>query len=450
MKTLTNFPYQHVLVLGLAKSGTAAANLLLNSNIKVRVNDANVDPEDPVVKDLEKKGATVITGSHPISVLENIDLIVKNPGIPYSNVILEEAIRRNIPIITEIELAARLAQNNELIGVTGSNGKTTTTTLIYEILKASDQPVKLAGNIGIVATDVAQTLEEKDKLLVELSSFQLMGVETFRPHIAALLNLYEAHIDYHESVENYVRAKMNVFMQQTEEDFLVYNADDPKVKEVVQHCKATLVPFSTKETLSNGAMIDNGTIYFKGEEIISLKDVVLVGEHNYENILAAIAVALLSGATKEGIRKVLTTFSGVKHRLQYVTTINGRLFYNDSKATNILATQKALKSFEQPVILLAGGLDRGDEYDSLLPFVKHVKAMVLFGETAKKLAAFAKKAKIEEVRIVKDVQEAAKVAYDLSKEGDVILLSPACASWDQYKTFEERGDMFIQAVHILA
>ena len=450
MKTLTNFPYQHVLVLGLAKSGTAAANLLLNSNIKVRVNDANVDPEDPVVKDLEKKGATVITGSHPISVLENIDLIVKNPGIPYSNVILEEAIRRNIPIITEIELAARLAQNNELIGVTGSNGKTTTTTLIYEILKASDQPVKLAGNIGIVATDVAQTLEEKDKLLVELSSFQLMGVQTFRPNIAALLNLYEAHIDYHGSVENYVRAKMNVFMQQTEEDFLVYNADDPKVKEVVQHCKATLVPFSTKETLSNGAMIDNGTIYFKGEEIISLKNVVLVGEHNYENILAAIAVALLSGATKEGIRKVLTTFSGVKHRLQYVTTINGRLFYNDSKATNILATQKALKSFEQPVILLAGGLDRGDEYDSLLPFVKHVKAMVLFGETAKKLAAFAKKAKIEEVRIVKDVQEAAKVAYDLSKEGDVILLSPACASWDQYKTFEERGDMFIQAVHILA
>ena len=450
MKTLTNFPYQHVLVLGLAKSGTAAANLLLNSNIKVRVNDANVDPEDPVVKDLEKKGATVITGSHPISVLENIDLIVKNPGIPYSNVILEEAIRRNIPIITEIELAARLAQNNELIGVTGSNGKTTTTTLIYEILKASDQPVKLAGNIGIVATDVAQTLEEKDKLLVELSSFQLMGVETFRPHIAALLNLYEAHIDYHESVENYVRAKMNVFMQQTEEDFLVYNADDPKVKEVVQHCKATLVPFSTKETLSNGAMIANGTIYFKGEEIISLKDVVLVGEHNYENILAAIAVALLSGATKEGIRKVLTTFSGVKHRLQYVTTINGRLFYNDSKATNILATQKALKSFEQPVILLAGGLDRGDEYDSLLPFVKHVKAMVLFGETAKKLAAFAKKAKIDEVRFVKDVQEAAKVAYDLSEEGDVILLSPACASWDQYKTFEERGDMFIQAVHILA
>ena len=450
MKTLTNFPYQHVLVLGLAKSGTAAANLLLNSNIKVRVNDANVDPEDPVVKDLKKKGATVITGSHPISVLENIDLIVKNPGIPYSNVILEEALRRNIPIVTEIELAARLAQNNELIGVTGSNGKTTTTTLIYEILKASDQPVKLAGNIGIVATDVAQTLEEKDKLLVELSSFQLMGVQTFRPNIAALLNLYEAHIDYHGSVENYVRAKMNVFMQQTEEDFLVYNADDPKVKEVVQHCKATLVPFSTKETLSNGAMIANGTIYFKGEEIISLKDVVLVGEHNYENILAAIAVALLSGATKEGIRKVLTTFSGVKHRLQYVTTINGRLFYNDSKATNILATQKALKSFEQPVILLAGGLDRGDEYDSLLPFVKHVKAMVLFGETAKKLAAFAKKAKIDEVRFVKDVQEAAKVAYDLSEEGDVILLSPACASWDQYKTFEERGDMFIQAVHILA
>lgn len=450
MRILTDFPYKHVLVLGLAKSGTAAAKLLLRSKVKVRVNDAKVDPEDPVVKELEMEGATVITGSHPISVLDSIDLIVKNPGIPYSNVILEEALKRNIPIVTEIELAARLTENNELIGITGSNGKTTTTTLVHEMLKASNQPVKLAGNIGIVAADVAQNLEENDKLLLELSSFQLMGVEEFRPNIAALLNLYEAHIDYHGSYENYVKAKMNLFLKQTEADYLVYNADDPKVREVVKLAKAKLIPFSTHEKLSNGATIENGIIYFQGKEIIALKDVVLVGEHNYENILAAVAVSTLAGATKEGIRRVLTTFSGVKHRLQYVTTINGRKFYNDSKATNILATQKALNSFQQPIILLAGGLDRGDEYDSLLPYVKHVKAMVLFGETAMKLAHFAKKAKIDEVHIVQNVEEAAKLAYEISTEGDVILLSPACASWDQYKTFEERGDMFIQAVHILA
>lgn len=450
MRTLKDFPYKHVLVLGLAKSGTAAAKLLLKSGVKVRVNDAKAESEDPLVKALQMEGATVITGSHPISVLDSIDLVVKNPGIPYSNIILQEAEKRNIPIVTEIELAARLAKENELIGITGSNGKTTTTTLVHKMLQASNQPVKLAGNIGIVAAEVAQTLEENDKLLLELSSFQLMGVETFRPNIAALLNLYEAHIDYHGTIENYVNAKTNLFLKQNESDFLVYNHDDARVREAVKRGKAQLIPFSTKEKLVLGAYIENNAIYFQGKKIISLKDVVLVGEHNYENILAAVAVSILAGATVEGVRNVLSTFSGVKHRLQYVTTINGRKFYNDSKATNILATQKALKSFDDPVILLAGGLDRGDEYDSLLPYVTHVKAMVLFGETANKLATFAKKANIEKVHIVENVQEAAKVAYEISEDGDVILLSPACASWDQYKTFEERGDMFIQAVHILA
>ena len=449
MKTFKHFPYHHVLVLGLAKSGTAAANLLLQSGVEVRVNDFNADPKDATVKDLLKKGATVICGSHPISVLDGIDLVVKNPGIPYSNIILEEALQRGIPILTEVELAARLAENHKIIGITGSNGKTTTTTLVSEMLKASNEPVKLAGNIGIVATEVAQTLANDDKLLLELSSFQLMGVETFKPHIAALLNLYEAHIDYHGTREAYDEAKKNVFKRQTEEDFLVYNLDDERVVKAVEEAKAKLVPFSTKEKQIDGAWIDNGTIYFKDEAIISLDEVVLVGEHNYENILAAISVAILSGATKNGIQQVLTTFSGVKHRLQYVTTINGRLFYNDSKATNILATQKALLSFDKPVILLAGGLDRGDEYDSLIPYVQHVKALVLFGETKEKLAGFGKDAQIERIEMVDNVQEAAKIAYELSCEGDVILLSPACASWDQYKTFEERGDMFIQAVHTL-
>ena len=449
MKTFKHFPYHHVLVLGLAKSGTAAANLLLQSGVEVRVNDFNADPKDATVKDLLKKGATVICGSHPISVLDGIDLVVKNPGIPYSNIILEEAVQRGIPIVTEVELAARLAENHKIIGITGSNGKTTTTTLVSEMLKASNEPVKLAGNIGIVATEVAQTLANDDKLLLELSSFQLMGVETFKPHIAALLNLYEAHIDYHGTREAYDEAKKNVFKRQTEEDFLVYNLDDERVVKAVEEAKAKLVPFSTKEKQIDGAWIDNGTIYFKDEAIISLDEVVLVGEHNYENILAAISVAILSGATKNGIQQVLTTFSGVKHRLQYVTTINGRLFYNDSKATNILATQKALLSFDKPVILLAGGLDRGDEYDSLIPYVQHVKALVLFGETKEKLAGFGKDAQIERIEMVDNVQEAAKIAYELSCEGDVILLSPACASWDQYKTFEERGDMFIQAVHTL-
>ena len=450
MNELKNFSYKHVLVLGLAKSGTAAAKVLLQNNIKVRVNDYNTGENSKIVEELKSQGAEVIVGSHPISILENIDVVVKNPGIHYDNIIVVEAMNRKIPIITEVELTSMLASNHDIIGITGSNGKTTTTTLVAEMLKHSGQKMKLAGNIGVASIEVAQNLEENEKLVLELSSFQLMGIETFRPRVAALLNLFEAHLDYHGTVENYNRAKMNIFKNQTESDFLIYNADDPIVKEVIHEAKSTLIPFSAKTVQPDGAYVLDGDVYFKDEKIISLSEVVLVGEHNVENILAALSISLLNGATKEGIQYVLKTFSGVKHRLQFVAKINERLFYNDSKATNILATQKALTSFTQPTILLAGGLDRGNSFDSLLPDLKHVKAMIVFGETAPKLVELAKKANINTVVNVKDVTEATKVAFEVSEKGDVILLSPACASWDQYKTFEERGDMFIQAVHILA
>ena len=450
MNELKNFSYKHVLVLGLAKSGTAAAKVLLQNNKKVRVNDYNTSENSKIVEELKSQGAEVIVGSHPISILENIDVVVKNPGIHYDNIIVVEAMNRKIPIITEVELTSMLAFNHDIIGITGSNGKTTTTTLVAEMLKHSGQKMKLAGNIGVASIEVAQNLEENEKLVLELSSFQLMGIETFRPRVAALLNLFEAHLDYHGTVENYNRAKMNIFKNQTESDFLIYNADDPIVKEVINEAKSTLIPFSAKTVQPDGAYVLDGDIYFKDEKIIALSEVVLVGEHNVENILAALSISILNGATKEGIQYVLKTFSGVKHRLQFVAKINERLFYNDSKATNILATQKALTSFTQPTILLAGGLDRGNSFDSLLPDLKHVKAMIVFGETAPKLVELAKKANINTVVKVKDVTEATKVAFEVSEKGDVILLSPACASWDQYKTFEERGDMFIQAVHILA
>ena len=450
MNKFTNFTYKHVLVLGLAKSGTAAAKVLLQNNIKVRVNDYNTTEDSDIVEELKGQGAEVIVGSHPISILENIDVVVKNPGIPYDNIIVSEAVNRNIPIITEVELASLLAADHDIIGITGSNGKTTTTTLVAEMLKHSGQKMKLAGNIGVASIEVAQHLEENEKLVLELSSFQLLGIKTFKPRVAALLNLFEAHLDYHGTIENYNRAKMNIFKNQTESDFLIYNADDPVVKEVIKEAQSTLIPFSASTVQLEGAYVLDGDIYFKNEKVMSLSEVVLVGDHNIENILAALSISLLNGATKEGVRHVLSTFSGVKHRLQFVANIKDRLFYNDSKATNILATQKALKSFTQPTILLAGGLDRGNSFDSLLPDLEHVKAMILFGETAPKLAKLANEANIKTIVSVKDVAEAAKVAYEVSEKGDVILLSPACASWDQYKTFEERGDMFIHAVHILA
>ncbi|WP_100011046.1 UDP-N-acetylmuramoyl-L-alanine--D-glutamate ligase [Lentibacillus sediminis] len=448
MRKLENFTYSRALVLGLAKSGTAAAKLLLQEGLEVRVNDKKADEGDEMVQELAAHGAEVIAGSHPLSVLDGIEVVVKNPGIPYTNPVVQEALLRKIPMITEIELAGQLAEGT-IIGITGSNGKTTTTTLTVEMLRESNQPAKVAGNIGKVATEVAQTLSKQESLVLELSSFQLMGIDTFRPRVAVLLNIFEAHLDYHQTFENYKQAKFNLFRNQTKDDYLIYNADDPHLKEAVKLAASRTIPFSVQRKVEDGAWIEDGAVFFLGEKVMDLDEIVLVGDHQLENALAALAAAKLSGATNEGIRAVLTSFAGVKHRLQFVDKIHGRLFYNDSKATNILATQKALDSFQQPTILLAGGLDRGNEFTELGSYLSNVKAMVVFGETADKLKTAGEEAGVPVIENAGDVKKAAQIAYTLSEKNDVILLSPACASWDQYRTFEERGDMFIQAVHTL-
>ena len=448
MKTLDLFPYERVLVLGLARSGTAAAKTLLKNGKKVRVNDRQLSEQSTVVQDLIGLGAEMVLGSHPLSVLDDVEIVVKNPGIPYDNPVLVEAEKRKIPIVTEIEIAYQLVPGT-LIGITGSNGKTTTTTLTTKMLEESDVPVKVAGNIGIVATEAAEKLSEKETLVLELSSFQLQGTIHFRPKIAVILNIYQAHLDYHKTLDNYKQAKFNIFRNQTEEDYLIYNADDPEIVKELDQSKATQIPFSTVRKLDNGVWVDDEAIYFFDEKVVDLEKIVLVGNHNLENILAAVASSKLAGATNEGIEKVLTTFQGVEHRLQFVKNVRGRLFYNDSKATNMLATQKALESFHQPTILLAGGLDRGDDFKGLIPYLKHVKGLISFGETKEKLAQVAEEANLPIVSMAEDVEDAVEIAYRHSAENDVILLSPACASWDQYRTFEERGDMFIQAVHKL-
>ncbi|MFD2628295.1 UDP-N-acetylmuramoyl-L-alanine--D-glutamate ligase [Oceanobacillus kapialis] len=448
MKQLTDFPYSNILVLGLAKSGTAAADILLDNERNVRINDMHANESDEIVAELKSKGAEVILGTHPLHVLDGMDIVVKNPGIPYENAIVAEAMAREIPIITEVELAGQLA-DGEMVAITGSNGKTTTTTLTSEMLAKSNLPVKVAGNIGMVATEVAQTVAKDESLVLELSSFQLLGIQKFKPRIAVLLNIFEAHLDYHKTIENYMEAKFNIFRNQTDEDYLVYNADDAMIVKAVENAASQKVPFSVTKRLDDGAWLDEAFLYFRDEKVMPLSDIVLVGEHNLENILAAIAAAKLRGATNDGIYEVLTTFAGVKHRLEFVGNIHQRLFYNDSKATNMLATQKALAAFKQPVILLAGGLDRGNDFDSLLPYLQYVKSMVVFGQTAEKLKEVGMKAGVKSVISAINVEDAVEKAYKTSMEKDVILLSPACASWDQYKTFEERGDMFIQAVHRL-
>ena len=243
MKTLMNFPYEHVLVLGLAKSGTAAARLLLDSEVNVRVNDFKAEETSESVVELKSKGAEVILGGHPLSALDHIELMVKNPGIPYENPLVDEAVNRGIPVVTEVELASYLHEG-ALIGVTGSNGKTTTTTLIYDMIQADQKPVSVAGNIGKVSCEVARSTSAEETMVVELSSFQLLGTEAFRPDVAVWLNLYEAHLDYHHTLKNYHDAKAKLIANQTEEDALVYNADDERVMSYVQSAKAERIAFS--------------------------------------------------------------------------------------------------------------------------------------------------------------------------------------------------------------
>lgn len=448
MRKLQQFPYRRCLVLGLAKSGTAVSHLLLENGIQVIANDKNGTDTDESVVSLKNRGAEVFVGSHPLELLTDVDVIIKNPGIPYENELLQEAIKRNIPILTEVELLYYY-QVQPLIAITGSNGKTTSTMLTYEMLKSNAITYHLAGNIGHVASEVAKEMNDKDGMVAELSSFQLQGIERLKPKIAIVLNLFEAHLDYHHTIDNYQAAKANIFVNQDENDYLIFNADDERVTHMVANTKSTEIPFSRKRELSNGIYSTNKAIYFKREKIIDLDKLSLVGDHNLENILAAVGAAKLSGASNSAIVNVLTTFTGVKHRLQYVKSVEGRSFYNDSKATNILATEKALSAFNKPTILLAGGLDRGNGFNDLVSSMTNVKGMIVFGETAGKLRELAEKENIPYIYDASNMEQAVQQAYAISEAGDVILLSPACASWDQYKTFEERGDMFIDAVHKL-
>ena len=445
MKFVKQFENKKVLVLGLAKSGESAARLLDRLGAIVTVNDGKPFEENPAAQSLLEEGIKVVTGGHPLELLdEDFAVMVKNPGIPYSNPMVEKALEKGIPVLTEVELAY-LISDAPIIGITGSNGKTTTTTMIGEVLTAAGQGGLLSGNIGFPASQVAQTATEKDVLVMELSSFQLMGIEAFHPEIAVITNLMPTHIDYHGSFENYVAAKWNLQKNMTEKDVIVLNFNQDLTKELATKTKARVLPFSTVEKV-DGAYLEDELLKFKGEVVMRADELGVPGSHNVENALATIAVAKVRGVENEVIKETLSAFEGVKHRLQYVDEIQGVKFYNDSKSTNILATQKALSGFDNnKVILIAGGLDRGNEFDELVPHITGLKEMVILGESAPRVKRAADKAGVPYVDAT-DVADATKKAFDLASPGDVVLLSPANASWDMYPNFEVRGDEFLATV----
>ena len=442
MKTISKFANKKVLVLGLAKSGESAARLLDKLGAIVTVNDGKPFEENPAAQSLLEEGIKVVTGGHPLELLdEDFEWMVKNPGIPYNNPMVMRALEKKIPVITEVELAY-LISDAPIIGITGSNGKTTTTTMIAEVLTAGGQNGLLSGNIGFPASQVAQDAGETDTLVMELSSFQLMGIEAFHPEIAVITNLMPTHLDYHGSFEDYVAAKWNIQKNMTASDYVILNFNQDLAKELAKKTAAQVIPFSTQEQV-DGAYLDGDVLTFRGEAIMKASELGVPGSHNVENALATIAVAKLRGVDNQVIKETLAHFGGVKHRLQYVGEINQVKFYNDSKSTNILATQKALSGFDNSkVILIAGGLDRGNEFDELVPDIKGLKKMVILGESAARVKRAADQAEVSYLD-ASDVRDATRKAFSVAEPGDVVLLSPANASWDMYKNFEVRGDEFL-------
>lgn len=438
---------KNVLIIGFARSGAAAASLLLKEEAHVIVSDPKLDETDAKVVALKQQGAQFTTEQSD-ALLTGIDLIVKNPGIPYTIPILVAARERQIPIIVEVALAQKYILDN-WVAVTGSNGKTTTTEMIASVLRktsTAEKHVLVAGNIGVPVSEVAPTMTKEDVLVTELSSFQLMGMPQPKPHIAVLTNIFASHLDFHGSRENYVAAKMNITNQQTSHDYFVVNYDTEEWRHLAQQTKAQVIPFSRQGNSRAGAYLEADALYYQQERIMTASELGVPGEHNIDNALAAIAVGKLMSVPTKDIVQALSEFSGVEHRLQYIGNFDGRKVYNDSKATDIEATEMALSGFNEPVVLLAGGLDRGDDQMRLLSAMReHVKTLIVFGQTADKLAQVGKQLNIP-VIYAQDAPHAVQPAFLQSKPGEVILLSPAAASWDQFPDFETRGNLFVTAV----
>jgi UDP-N-acetylmuramoylalanine--D-glutamate ligase len=453
---------RRVVVLGLARSGVAVAELLHRHGAAVVVNDKKERSLCPEADTLSALGISVICGHHPVDLIdESVALVVKNPGIPYSIAPIQRALALGVEIVTEIEVASKITKS-PIIGITGSNGKTTTTTLVHLMLKEDGLGAIIAGNIGRALTEAAMEACADDWLVTELSSFQLKGTESFKPAIACLLNLYETHLDYHGTMEDYAASKAKLFANQTEEDIAVVNWDDPFCRKLLPGLQGKLLPFSSKEPLHSGVYIHNNeVVYADGSGAVSLliplEEIGMRGSYNLENALAAAAVALSAGAAPESIRRVLASFRGVEHRLEFVRDKEGVSFYNNSKATNPVAAVKSIEAFEgQPVVLICGGQDRGSDYMDLLPeFERSVKAVVALGETKEKLIRVAELAGVANRAVVesKDPEAALTLAVEaavsFAEPGDIVLLSPACASWDMFPSYEDRGRMFKHSVHTL-
>ncbi len=443
-----------VLVVGLGKSGLAAALFLRRQGAQVTVSD--VRSAETLAKEipaLMESGIMVEAGGHGLLTFRRQDLIVVSPGVPLDTPELVQARNFGRPVIGELELAARFLKG-KIVAITGSNGKTTTTALTGEILKASGMPTLVAGNIGVPVVGLIEESTADTWSVLEVSSFQLESTEEFRPKIAVILNITPDHLDRHGTFENYALAKERIFAAQDASDFAVLNADHPRTAEAAARSHAPVFWFSASRAVEQGAWVENGNVVYRSapsaatETILPLAKISLKGKHNVENVLAAVCAARLAGVAPDVIARAIENFKAVEHRLEYVATIGGVEYFNDSKATNVDATEKAIAAFAGGIHLILGGKDKGAPYSPLAPLLRErVRAIYTIGAAAAKIESELRG--VVPIHSCETLDRAVNAAAAAAKPGEVVVLAPACSSFDQFENYEQRGRIFKQLVHQL-
>lgn len=434
---------KRIFVLGMGLSGIAVSKLLSKNNY-VLITDVKCDDTD-LIMELEDLGINVVITENQDKILnDSFDYVIKNPGIRFDNETVLKAKHLNIPVINEVEAGYNmLPEGVKIIGITGSNGKTTTTMITYEILKMAGLPVHIGGNIGIPLCDIVSDVKSGDIIVLEVSSHQLVDIDKFNADISVVTNLSKVHLDMFGTYENYINNKCRIFKNHSLLNKLILNGNDQEVLEISSVAPSEKIYFNS---VDKGDICINGkNIIYHGDVVCELNDIRIKGIHNYENVMCAIAIAKEFNVDNTAIKEALNNFAGAEHRIEFVRRFNDREFYNDSKATNNTSTIVALSSFDNPVILLLGGVDRGQSFYELDGYMDNVKMVVCYGETKEKINDYCSEKNIP-VTVVDDLEEATKFAYNVSDKGDVILLSPACASHDQFNSFEHRGTVFKEIV----
>ena len=448
---------QNILILGATpRSGISIANIIYNINKSenININYALSDSKEKDklnLEDLKDKNAKLFFGIQDSSILENITLIIISPGVPQSISLIEEAKKRKIKIIGEIEFAYNLLPDRNYIAITGTDGKTTTVNLIYNIVR-SFKKARLLGNVGNTFSKEIETIEEDEDIILELSSFQLETIENFHPHISAILNIAEDHLDRYKDIEDYFDAKKNIYKNQNENDFLILNYDNiftnRLYNELKEKGKFNILTFSTKNKNATIYYNDsNEYIYYQNKKLFSIKNRKLFGNHNVENILVSVLASLKNNIPVNYIKNAINNFKGIEHRLELVETINNVMYINDSKATSMNAVTSALKSFDKNIILIMGGRNKNIDFAPLSDIInERVKKLILTGEAAEILNDMILS---DKKIIIKDFTDAFNYVSSLAVSGDIVLLSPGCASFDSFKNYEERGKYFKSLVYKL-